>query len=194
MLIIVDLVNPIKEADIVLEQEHSMGRSILEVVEIVVIALVLSWVLRTFVIEARVIPTGSMLPTIQLQDRVVVDKLFFKWTGIHRDDIIVFRPPPQANSTEDFIKRVIGLPGEKLQIRDGKVFINDKPLYEPFVLEPPNYQYGPVLIPANDYFVMGDNRNNSADSHEWGFLPYANITGRALFRYWPLNRFGPLAR
>lgn len=177
-----------------MDQKNTLGKSIFEIVEIVVIALILSWVLRTFVVEARVIPTGSMLPTIQLQDRVVVDKLFFKFTGLHRDDIVVFRPPPAANATEDFIKRIIGLPGETLQVANGKVYINGKPLVEPYELQPPNYSFGPIKIPANCYFVMGDNRNNSDDSHEWGVLPAQNITGRSLFRYWPLDRFGALAR
>ncbi len=175
-------------------EKNSISRSVLEVVEIVVIALILSWVLRTFVVEARVIPTGSMLPTIQLQDRVVVDKLFFKFTGLHRGDIVVFHPPASAHSKEDFIKRVIGLPGEKIEVKNGRVYINDQPLVEDYIAEPPNYQYGPQIIPQNAYFVMGDNRNNSADSHEWGMLPAENITGRALFRYWPLNRFGLLKK
>ncbi|HWJ02687.1 MAG TPA: signal peptidase I [Verrucomicrobiae bacterium] len=175
-------------------EKNSIGRSILEVVEIVVIALILSWVLRTFVVEARVIPTGSMLNTIQLQDRIVVDKLFFKWSEIKRGDIVVFHPPERAGSKDDFIKRVIGLPGETIEIKNQKVYINDKPLDESYILEKPRYTYGPQTIPDNQYFVMGDNRNNSADSHEWGMLPAGNITGRTLFRYWPLDRFGLLAR
>jgi len=175
-------------------EKNSISRSILEVVEIVVIALILSWVLRTFVVEARVIPTGSMLPTIQLQDRVVVDKLVFKWSTIKLGDVVVFHPPETAHSKDDFIKRVIGLPGDKLEIKNGKVYINDQALKEPYIAEQPRYQYGPVTVPSNEYFVMGDNRNNSADSHEWGYLPYSNITGRTLFRYWPLDRFGLLAR
>jgi signal peptidase I len=174
-------------------EKNSFGKSILEIVEIVVIALILSWVLRSFVVEARVIPTGSMLPTIQLQDRVVVDKLFFKWSSLKRGDIVVFHPPAKAFATEDFIKRVIGLPGDKLEVKNQKVYINDQPLVEPYIAEAPKYNYGPQIIPTGAYFVMGDNRNNSADSHEWGFLPAENITGRALFRYWPFNSFGRLA-
>ncbi|HEX3014913.1 MAG TPA: signal peptidase I [Desulfobacteria bacterium] len=176
-------------------KNNTLGRNFLEVAEIVIIAFALSWVLRTFVVEARVIPSGSMLPTIQLQDRVVVDKIFFKWSGIHRKDIIVFRPPARANfAGQDFIKRVIGLPGETLEVKDGQVYINNKPLTEGYIAEKPDYHYGPVIIPQNAYLVFGDNRNNSADSHEWGLLPASNIEGRALFRYWPLTRFGALAR
>ena len=175
-------------------KNNSIGRSIFEIVEVVVIALILSWVLRTFVVEARVIPTGSMLNTIQLQDRVVVDKLFFKWSDVKRGDIVVFHPPERANSKDDFIKRVIGLPGEKIEVRNEKVFVDGQPLDESYILEKPRYQYGPQIIPKDSFFVMGDNRNNSADSHEWGMLPASNVTGRALFRYWPLNRFGLLAK
>lgn len=174
-------------------EKKSFAKSFLEIAEIIIIALVLSWILRTFVAQPSVIPSPSMLPTIQEQDRVLVDKLFFKWTGLHRDDIIVFLPPPEAHSKKDFIKRIIGLPGETLEIKNGEVYINGNALKEPFELQPPDYTYGPVTIPANSYFVLGDNRNNSGDSHMWGFLPKQNIIGRAFLRYWPLTRFGPIS-
>ena len=178
-----------------LEPQKSTGKFILELVEIIVVAFALSWLLRTYVVEARKIPTGSMLPTIQLEDRVIVDKIFFKDFGhLTRGDIVVFRPPPKANATEDFIKRVIGLPGETLKITNGTTYINGQPLYEPYILEKPVNDYGPITIPQGYVFVMGDNRNNSDDSRVWGLLPIQNITGRTLFRYWPLNHFGALAR
>ncbi len=175
--------------------EKSTGRVILEIVEIVAIAFVLSWVLRTFVIEARVVPTGSMLPTIQLQDRLIVDKFFFKYFDeIRPGDIIVFHPPPTAHATDDFIKRVIGLPGDKIQIINHITTVNGKALNEPYLQEQPKNNFGPITVPADSLFVMGDNRNNSADSREWGFLPIKNVTGRTLLRYWPLNHIGALAR
>ena len=174
--------------------KQSTKRFLFDLLEIIVIAFALSWVLRTYVVEARKIPTGSMLPTIQLNDRVIVDKFYFKYFDhIRRDDIIVFRPPPKAHATDDFIKRVIGLPGDTVEIRNHKTYINGKALYEPFILAPPINNYGPVVVPKDSVFVMGDNRNNSDDSRVWGFLPMQNITARALFRYWPLERFGPLA-
>jgi len=176
------------------DNAKSTARFLLELVEIIVIAFALSWLLRTFVVEARVIPTGSMLPTIQLYDRVVVDKFFFKNFGeIQRGDIIVFHPPETAHATEDFIKRVIGLPGDTIEIRDHTTYVNGEPLVEPYLNERPRENYGPVVVPENSLFVMGDNRNNSADSREWGFLPIENVSGRALFRYWPLDSFGALA-
>lgn len=171
----------------------STGKFILELVEIVLVAFALSWFLRTFVVEARIVPTGSMLPTIQLQDRVIVDKFYFKYFDqIHRQDIIVFRPPPSAHATDDFIKRVIGLPGDKIEIRNGKTYVNGQVLYEPYILAPAKQNFGPVVVPKDSLFVMGDNRNNSDDSRIWGFLPISNVTGRAIWRYWPLNRFGPI--
>lgn len=175
--------------------KKSTGRIIWEVVEIVLVAFVLSWVLRTFVVEARVIPTGSMLPTIQLQDRIFVDKFFFKYFDeIRQGDIIVFHPPPAAHATEDFIKRVIGLPGDTVEIKNHLVFVNGKKLSESYLLEQPDDDFPAIKVPSDSLFVMGDNRNNSADSREWGFLPLKNVTGRALFRYWPLNSVGVLAR
>ena len=174
---------------------RSTMRFLFELVEIILIALALSWVLRTYVIEARKVPTGSMLPTIQLEDRVIVDKFFFKhFDHISPGDIIVFHPPPGAHATEDFIKRVVGMAGDKLEIRNHTTYVNDQPLYEPYVLDKSKKDYGPIVIPADTVFVMGDNRNNSADSREWGFLPAKNITGRTLFRYWPMDQIGALAR
>ncbi|MHB8126844.1 MAG: signal peptidase I [Desulfitobacteriaceae bacterium] len=184
-----------EKAEQIKRTEKSIGRVILEIVEIVVIAFVLSWIIRTFVIEPRVIPTGSMLPTIQLQDRVIVDKFFFKYFDqIRPGDVIVFRPPPTAHTTEDFIKRVIGFAGDKIQIINHVVIVNGKALNEPYLLEQPKNDFGPVTVPADSLFVMGDNRNNSADSRVWGFLPIENVSGRTLFRYWPLNHIGTLSR
>jgi signal peptidase I len=173
----------------------STGNLVWEIFKIIVIAFVLSWILRKFVIEARIIPTGSMLPTIQLQDRIIVDKFFFKYfDDIRQKDIIVFRPPPTAHATEDFIKRVIGLPGDIIEVKNHIVYVNGNALTEPYLLEQPNSDYGPVTVPRDSLFVMGDNRNNSADSREWGFLPFENVSGRTLFRYWPINHLGTLAR
>jgi signal peptidase I len=177
------------------EKAKKSTKVIWEIVQIVVIAFVLSWLLRTFVVEARVIPTGSMLPTIQLQDRVMVDKFFFKYFDeIRQGDIIVFHPPPAAHSTEDFIKRVIGLPGDTVEVKNHLVYVNGEQLSEPYLLEQPDDDFPAMTVPSDSLFVMGDNRNNSADSREWGFLPLKNVTGRTLFRYWPLGHFGVLAR
>lgn len=177
------------------ESSKSNIRFLFEMVQIVLIAFALSWVLRTYVIEARKIPTGSMLPTIQLDDRVIVDKFFFKrFDHFSVGDIVVFHAPPSAHTTDDYIKRIVGLPGDTIEIRNRITYINGQPLYEPYLLEKPNNDFDPVIIPEDSVFVMGDNRNNSADSREWGPLPIENITGRTLFRYWPIGQIGALAR
>ncbi|TGE36139.1 signal peptidase I [Desulfosporosinus fructosivorans] len=173
----------------------NFGRTILSYLEIVLFALILSWGLRSVVVEASVIPTPSMLPTIQLQDRVIVDKLLFKLSEIERGDIIVFHPLREVDeSGVPWIKRIIALPGEKVEIKGGIVIINGTELSEPYELEKPDYTFEEIIVPENSYFVLGDNRNNSNDSHKWGVLPAENIIGKASLRYWPLNRFGYLAR
>jgi signal peptidase I len=184
------------KADEFRKTEKSTLRYLLELIEIVVIAFAISWVIRTYFLEARIIPTGSMLPTIQLQDRVIVDKFFFKhFDKLRSGDVIVFHPPEKAHASDDFIKRLVGMPGDTIEIRNNRTYINGQPLYEPYLLEPSSKNYKlEGKVPEGSVFVMGDNRNNSADSREWGLLPIKNITGRTLFRYWPFNRFGALAR
>ncbi|HZK84918.1 MAG TPA: signal peptidase I [Desulfosporosinus sp.] len=178
-----------------METKESFGKTVLSSLQIIAFAFFLSWGLRSAVVEASVIPTGSMLPTIQLQDRVIVDKLLYKLSILKRGDIIVFHPLKNVDSSGDnWIKRIIGLPGETVEIKDGKVFINDGELTESYEMEKPDYTFGPLIVPQNSYFVLGDNRNNSLDSHKWGVLPSENIIGKASLRYWPFNQFGFLAR
>lgn len=173
----------------------SFLKSMFEWVIIIGIAFLLSLIIRNYIIDTRIVPTGSMLPTIQLQDRLIVDRLFYKSGKIVRGDVIVFKATKEmVLEEEDLVKRVIGLPGEKLQVKNGLVYVNDKALNEPYTAAPPNYEYGPVTVPSNSYFMMGDNRNNSRDSHIWGFLPEKSIIGRVWIRYWPLNSFGSLSK
>jgi len=152
---------------------------------------VLLWLLiTTFVGEARQIPSGSMEPTILIGDRVWTDKLFLRFGEIERGDILVFDPPFEAEYP--YIKRVIGLPGETLEVRGGKVYINGEALDEPYIAEPPRDPYGPVTIPPGQYFMMGDNRNQSNDSRFWGTLRADQIKARAVYRFWPFARAGAL--
>lgn len=151
------------------------------------------WLLITlFVGQARAIPSGSMEPTIQIGDRVWTDKLFLRFGTIERGDIVVLNPPPPVVTEFPYIKRVVGLPGETVEVTGGQVLINGEPLEEPYIAEPPRYQYGPVEIPEGQYLVLGDNRNWSNDGHEWGLLDRERIFARAVFRIWPFNRIGAI--
>lgn len=166
-----------------------------ETISIVVIAFILAMILRTFVIEGRIIPSGSMLPTLQLQDRVMVNKFIYHFKEPQRGDIVVFAPPEVLNSSDDYIKRVIGLPGDKVEMKNGKVYVNDKSLAEPYINEPLNYTYGPVTVPADCLFVMGDNRNYSYDSHLWNaWLTKDRVKGKAFVIYWPIKEIKLLER
>lgn len=166
-----------------------------ENLQIVIIALSLAIVIRALIAEPRYIPSDSMVPTLHVGDRVVVEKISYHLQPPKTGDIVVFAPPEQLQEqgfTQDqaFIKRIIGLPGQTVAVKKGLVYLNDKPLVEKYIAEPPQYQWGPYRVPENEYFVMGDNRNNSNDSSRWGFLPKQNIIGRAVVRFWPLERIG----
>lgn len=166
-----------------------------ETVSIILIAFVLAMILRSFVIEGRIIPTGSMLPTLQLQDRVMVNKFIYRFKEPERGEVVVFRPPDELNAEEDYIKRVIGLPGETVEMKNGRVYINDRPLNEPYIPEELNYDYGPVVVPQDSLLVLGDNRNHSFDSHMWNaWLKQDHIKGKAFVIYWPIKEVNLLQR
>ena len=173
-----------------------------DVLETVGLAVILFLVIN--LISARVRVEGySMSPTLDNDEYVLINRLAYLRGNYQRGDIIVFRPPMYPEATfwqrifglpnfndkyEDYIKRIIGLPGENVRITNGAVFINNVPLVEPYIAAPPDYS-GEWTVPPGQLFVLGDNRNNSADSHVWGFLPVKNILGKALVVYWPFPRF-----
>ena len=159
-----------------------------EYAEALIVAILLALFIRTFVVQAFVIPSGSMLPTLQIGDYVLVNKFIYRFRPIHRDDIIVFKYP--KNEAEDYIKRVIGLPGETLEIRGTQVFINGRPLDEPYAVygstpfgAVTRNALGPIQIPPGKLFMMGDNRDNSLDSRFWGLLDEKKVEGKALLVY-----------
>ncbi len=175
-----------------------------ELVRDLLLLVVFVFAFRAVVAEANWIPTSSMVPTLAENDKIIVDKISLNWRDIQRGDIITFFPPedsgiPLEGRKVRFIKRVIGLPGETVEVRrqDG-VYVNGEKLYEPYVRgyparnSLPNYTWGPEVVPPDHYFLLGDNRNGSQDSHVWDdpWLPEKNIIGRAVFRYWPLLRVG----
>ncbi len=166
-----------------------------ENLQLIVIALCLALLIRTFVAEPRYIPSDSMLPTLEMGDRLVVEKISYRLHPPVTGDIIVFDPPQKLQvlgyaKDQAFIKRVIGEPGQIVTIAHRQVYLNSEPVQEGYIAEPPAYKWGPQQVPEDEFFVMGDNRNDSNDSHVWGFLPRQNIIGRARFRFWPLNRIG----
>jgi signal peptidase I len=180
-------------------------RSQRENIQILVMALALALLIRTFVAEPRYIPSDSMLPTLQVGDRLVVEKISYHLRPPAAGEIVVFYPPQQLQKylqfqgltqkqalRQVFIKRIIGEAGQTVGVKNGQVCLNGEPQQEDYIAEPPDYDWGPAPVPENQFFVMGDNRNNSNDSHIWGFLGKERIIGRAAFRFWPPNRIGPV--
>ncbi|AFZ16092.1 signal peptidase I [Allocoleopsis franciscana] len=167
----------------------------LEGCKTVALSLVFSFGFHILVAESRYVASGSMLPTLEVNDRLVIDKLSYRWSNPERGDIIVFSPTEklkQQNVRDTLIKRVIGLPGEKVEIKQGRVYINDGLLSEKYIAENLSYQWGPVTVPAKSYLVMGDNRDYSYDSRSWGFVPHDYIIGKAFVRFWSPKRLGKI--
>ena len=132
-----------------------------------------------------------MVPTLHNNQYLIVNKLSYHFAEPRRGDIVVFRFP--HDPSRDFIKRIIALPGEAVEVHSGQVFINEQLLEEPYVRAPPLYSYPRRTVPPGEYFVLGDNRNNSSDSRSWGWLPQEYVIGKAWLSYWPLDWFGPLS-
>jgi signal peptidase I len=170
-------------------------RGAIEWVIILAVAVLAALLLRAFVVQPYFIPSGSMETTLDIGDKVLVNKLSYDFHPVHRGDIVVFSKPPNDYSPgiKDLIKRVIGLPGETISASGGSVYINGAKLAEPWL--PKGTQtaaFGPVSIPAGEYFVMGDNRGDSADSRVIGPIPKKLIVGRAFLIIWPLSRIRTL--
>jgi signal peptidase I len=164
-------------------------------------------VIRPFIVQAYYVPSASMHYTLMENDRLLVNKLSYRYGELQRRDIVVFRPPdyvyeqgPTARKRDDFIKRLIALPGDTVEVKDRRLFIDGHTVEEPYLAERRiTYAWGPVTVPTGHVLVFGDNRNNSNDSHAWTdsakpapFLPIENIRGRAFYRFWPLGRRGDL--
>ena len=158
----------------------------------IVSALLVAFLIKSFLLQAFYIPSPSMTPTLQVDDRVLVNKLSYDLHGVHRGDIVVFRSP-QDGPEKDLIKRVVGLPGDTVEGRDGHVVLNGKELPEPYL--PDGVQtatFDLVTVSAGHYWVMGDNRPNSSDSRVFGPIPESRIIGRAFIKVWPLGSLGLL--
>ena len=164
----------------------------------ILVALVLTLIIRTFVVQAFKIPSGSMRPTLLEGDKLFVNKYIYRFKAPKRGDIIVFKYP--VDPKKDFIKRLVASGGEEVEIRDGKIYVSGKVLDDPRTFGKFYYYnhdpYGSpretIKVPEENYFVLGDNSANSTDSRFWGFVPKKNVLGKAIFRWWPLNRFGKI--
>ena len=158
----------------------------------IVITLILAiviFLLLQFSVQSFIIIGSSMQPNFQEGERLVINKLVYKLHQPERGDVIVFHPP--GNQQADYIKRVIALPGEMVEVKNGVVYINDRPLDEPYQLnELPKYTFPEQKVPSNEYFVLGDNRNNSNDSHNDWTVPRQNIIGKAWLTIWPPREWG----
>jgi signal peptidase I len=189
---------------------------LLELPFLVAVALVVAVLIKTFLVQAFFIPSLSMVPTLEVGDRVLVNKLAYRLGDVERGDIVVFDSPfspehddesvyevvtrnvleslgLQVAATQDFIKRVIAVEGDVIEIRDNHVYVNGDAVAEPYVASGASMpDFGPETIPAGMVFVMGDNRTRSQDSRRFGPIPADEIVGRAFVRVWPVGRFGGL--
>ncbi len=185
-------------------RKRSNGSKLLiEWVVLIVSALTIALLIKTFLFQAFVIPSESMFPTLcggdpcETDDRILVNKLSYRLHDVNRGDVVVFAAPPgrATDDIKDYVKRVIGLPGEEIESRNGQVFIDGKPLDEPYINEACTSRgdlgsaIEPQTIPAGHVFVMGDNRCQSSDSRVFGPIDTDTIVGRAFVRIWPLSRF-----
>lgn len=179
--------------------DSSLGKQIWENVKAIAIALLVAFIIRVFIAEPRYIPSDSMLPTLEIGDRIVVEKVSYYFQSPQSQQIVVFNPSEMLqsfgyDSDQAFIKRVIGEGGNTIAVEDGQVYINGNAINEPYIQESPNYKLPPLTVPEEKLFLLGDNRNNSNDSHVWGFLPQEKVIGRAVFRFWPPDRVGFLTK
>lgn len=167
--------------------KKSIIKEIRDYVFLIVLAFALAFLMNKFVYANAEVPTGSMIPIVQPGDRLIVNRLAYLFEEPQRGDIVMFIYPD--NEKDNYLKRIIGLPGEKVEIRDGLVYINDskKPLSEPYLNDPPNGDFGPYNVPEGCYFMLGDNRDISQDARYWKnkYVKKEKIVGKVLFRYYP---------
>jgi signal peptidase I len=174
-------------------RRKDVRRQLIEWVVLIACALAIALVIKTFIFQAFYIPSPSMVPTLEVHDRVLVNKLSYHLHAVHRGDIVVFKAPPGVESADiqDLVKRVIGLPGDTVEGRGGHIYIDGRLLKEPYL--PAGTQsktFGPEHVPAHEYYVLGDNRPSSKDSTVFGPISRSLIVGRVFVRIWPLGRLG----
>ena len=170
----------------------SLGEEARDWIVSIVVAVVLAFLIRTFIVELYIVDGPSMRPTLESHERLVVNKFIYRFRPPEHGEILVFRYP--RDPSRDFIKRVIAVPGDSIEIKDHRVFVNDQLLNEPYILEKTLSTYPKAVVPEGTIFVMGDNRNNSEDSRfvDVGFVPYDLIKGKAVLVFWPVDSFKTL--
>ena len=176
---------------------RSYQKSLIEWAIVIVVAVLVSLLIRTYVFQTFFIPSGSMEPTLQIGDRIVVDKLAVEFGTIHVGDILVFKAPKAVatvcgDGVADLVKRVIGVPGDHLKSVGNNIYVNGKLLQQPWthVAQIGSRPIKPTVVKRNHYFMMGDNEPDSCDSRYWGQIPRSSVIGKAFIRIWPLRRFG----
>jgi signal peptidase I len=178
-------------------RERSSAWLVAEWLAVIAVALVLAIGVRSYVIQTFYIPSGSMEPTLNIGDRILVFKLAYDFVSPAIGDVIVFRAPPSEHcgdpSIVDLVKRIVGVPGDRISSIGNEILIDWKPLVQDWphvvdLLTP----ITPQTIPANDYFVMGDNHPASCDSRVWGYVPRSDIIGKVVLKIWPLSQFGTI--
>jgi signal peptidase I len=189
----VDLIEPTD--DVPAPPKRSRHRGLIEWALVLVVAVLVSLLVRTFVFQTFFIPSGSMEPTLYKGDRILVDKLAVDFGTIHTGDILVFKAPPDVKKdcgdpVADLVKRVIGLPGDHLTSRGNTIYVNGSPLKENWShFEPLGPPIGKVTVPKGQYFMMGDWHDNSCDSRTWGTVPRSDIIGKVFMKFWPLSQW-----
>lgn len=176
------------------KKKNSLGRELMEDVIMVLVVLVVVFLIKNFVLINAVIPSGSMENTIMTGDRVFGNRLTYRFGDPERGDIAIFRYPD--DESELYIKRVMGLPGDTIEIKDGLLYLNnsEEPLAEPYLKEIPTGDFGPYQVPEGCYFMLGDNRNKSNDSRMWEntYVTRENVLAKAVFRYYPFDKIGTI--
>ncbi len=166
-----------------------MRKACQEYLDSFIIAGVVAILLITFIVRSFYIPSESMVPTLLVNDYILVNKFVYHFTTPSRGEIVVFHPPHvESPNDTDFIKRVVAVENDVIEIHDGILYLNGIVISEPFIKEQPVNDFGPYRIPSGHIFMMGDNRNNSDDSRFWGPLPLKNVVGKAEVIFWPLSR------
>lgn len=174
----------------------TIGQFVLDTIETIVVGLSIFVMVYLFLFQPTEVNGKSMEPTFQTGDRIYIEKVSYRFSNPERGDIVVFKAPPTHDDLE-FVKRIIAIPGDKLEIKDGDIYVNDNKIEETYLYKDTDtfpmtfvLANNPLIIPEDKYFVMGDNRNHSSDSREWGLVDRSEIVGRAIFRWWPVNNMG----